>query len=220
MATATNNAANEKFANNSDGFLIGGGATERDLTVTGGNITITGANSNTYTFPSATSTLASLGLAETFSGIKTFSAAPVLNAKISTYNSVATAGGGIPAIYGAGRATAQAAANASVATYTNGAADGSFVVSANVLITASTTFSFTVTAAYTDEGNTSRTLTLSFSNVGGTIATTIANTGGAVPYEGVPMHIRCKASTAITIATTGTFTSVTYNVEGYITQLG
>jgi hypothetical protein len=72
--TAVNNAADQKFVNNADGFLVGGGTTERDLTVTGGNITITGANANTYTFPTSTSTLASLGLAETFSGAKTFSA--------------------------------------------------------------------------------------------------------------------------------------------------
>ena len=118
-----------------------------------------------------------------------------------------------------GRSTAQTAAVASVATTTLGGSDGSFVVSANVLVTTSTTHNFTVTCAYTDEGNTARTLTFNFSSLAGVIATTIINTGGAVPYEGVPMHIRCKASTAITIATTGTFTTVTYNVEGSIVQI-
>ena len=118
-----------------------------------------------------------------------------------------------------GRATAQTAAVTSVATFTLGAADASCEVSANVLVTTSTTHNFTVTCAYTDEGNTARTLTLSFSSLAGVIATTIINTGGAVPYEGIPMHIRCKASTAITIATTGTFTTVTYNVEGVIKQV-
>jgi len=73
---------------------------------------------------------------------------------------------------------------------------------------------------YTDEGNTSRTVTLNFSTIAGAITPTIANAGGAAPYEGVPLHIRCKASTAITIATTGTFTTVTYNCEAYITQIG
>jgi hypothetical protein len=142
--------------------------------------------------------------------------------KITSYGNataVATAGWGVPAIYSAGRATAQTAANASVATYTNGATDGSFEVSANVLVTASTTHNFTVTVAYTDEGNTARTLTLNFASLAGVLATAIINTGGTVPYEGVPMHIRCKASTAITVATTGTFTSVTYNVEGIIKQM-
>src|SRR3990167_6302910 len=114
-----------------------------------------------------------------------------------------------------GRATAQTAANASVATYTLGASDASYEVSANVLVTTATTHAFTVTCAYTDEGNTARTVTMTFGLVAGGVATTsIANANGAVPYMGVPLHIRCKASTAITIATTGTFTTVTYNVEG------
>jgi len=138
---------------------------------------------------------------------------------VSKYNNVTSAGWGIPGIYAAGRSTAQAAAVASVATYTVGAADGSFVVSANVLVTTATTHNFTVTCAYTDESNTARTLTLNFSDVAGTIATAIANAGGAVPYHGIPLHIRCKAATVITIATTGTFTTVTYNVEGIIQQV-
>lgn len=141
--------------------------------------------------------------------------------KTALYNNVATAGWGHPAIYAAGRVTAQSAANASIATYTLPAADGSFIVSANVLVTTATTHNFTVTCAYTDEGNTARTLTFTFSNVGGTLATSIINTGGTVPYEGVPLHIRCKASTAITIATAagGVYTSVAYNAEGIIQQV-
>lgn len=117
-----------------------------------------------------------------------------------------------------GRATGQTAAVASVSTYTVGGSDASFEVSANILITASSSFSFTVTCAYTDEGNTARTLTLTFFLVSGTFIVIATNTQGAVPYHGIPVHIRCKAGTSITIATTGTFTSVTYNVEGIIKQ--
>lgn len=118
------------------------------------------------------------------------------------------------------RSVAQTAAVANVVQWTVGASDGSFEISANVLITAATTHSFTVTCAYTDEGNTARTVTLNFSTVAGVISNAaITNVGGTVPYEGVPLHIRCKAATTITIATTGTFTSVTYNVEGRITQI-
>ncbi len=138
---------------------------------------------------------------------------------VAEYNNVATAGLGVPAIYKAGRSTGQTAAVASVSAYTNGAADGSYIVSANVNVTTSSAEAFTVTCAYTDEGNTSRTLTLNFSLLAGTIGTAINFANGAVPYEGLPMHIRCKASTAITIATTGTFTGATYNVEGIIRQL-
>lgn len=54
---ATNNSQNSQFANNADGYTLGGGTTSRNLTVTGGNVTLTGAGSNTYTMPSATDTL-------------------------------------------------------------------------------------------------------------------------------------------------------------------
>ena len=119
-----------------------------------------------------------------------------------------------------GRATAQTAANASVATLTVGSNDGTYEVSADVLVTTATTHAFTVTVAYTDEGNTARTVTMNFSLVaGGAFTTSIANANGAVPYMGMPIHIRCKAATTITIATTGTFTTVTYNVEGRIAQI-
>lgn len=120
---------------------------------------------------------------------------------------------------GYGRATAQAAAVASVTAYTVGTADSSFLVSGNVLVTAAVTASFTMTVNYTDESNTSRTLVLTFSNITGTLLSTITNVTGTGAYEGVPLHIRCKAATTITMATTGTFTSVTYNVEGAITKI-
>ena len=125
------------------------------------------------------------------------------------------------ALWGAiqARATAQTGANASVVTYTLPATDGSFVVSANVLVTASTTHSFSVNVAYTDEGNTARTQAMTFSNTAGGITATIANASGAIAYCGLPVHIRAKASTTVTVTTSGTFTSVTYNVEGQITQI-
>lgn len=135
------------------------------------------------------------------------------------YNNVTTAGWGVPAIYANGRSTAQTAAVASVATYTVGAADGSFEVSANVLVTASATNNFTVTVAYTDESNSAQTLTLTFSSTGGTLLTAITNVLGTGAYEGLVQRIRCKASTSITVATVGTFTSVTYNVEAGIKQV-
>lgn len=139
--------------------------------------------------------------------------------KVAIYNGVTTAGWGIPSIQAAARFAAQTAAKASVAAYTVGAADGTFEVSANVLVTTATTHNFTITVAYTDESNVARTLTLSFSQLTGTFLTAITNVTGAGPYEGVPLHIRAKASTSITIATTGTFTTVTYNVDGLIKQV-
>lgn len=123
----------------------------------------------------------------------------------------------VPSIVGNDRKTGLTASQA-LATYTVGASDASYEVSANVLVTTATLHSFTCTCTYTDEGNTSRTLTLNFSTIAGAITPTIANAGGALPYEGVPLHIRCKAGTTIIIATTGTFTTVTYNLEERIKQ--
>ena len=119
-------------------------------------------------------------------------------------------------VTGTGRSTAQTAAVASVATYTVGAADGSFIVSANANITTFVAGTFNVQVAYTDETNTAQTLNLTFSTLTGTLGIALAAAG---PFEGIPPHIRCKASTAITVKTAGTFTSLTYNVEGVITQI-
>lgn len=143
----------------------------------------------------------------------------VSTGKLTSYNGATTAGWGASVIQAAGRVTAQTAAAAAFSTYTVGAADGSFEISANVNVTASTTHSFTVTCTYTDEGNTARTFTMGFSQLSGAVlAATITNVTGAGPYESPIYHIRAKASTAITFATTGTFTSVTYNAEGIIKQ--
>lgn len=140
--------------------------------------------------------------------------------KVSKYNGKATTGWGVPAINGYARVTGKTAAS-TFSTYTVGAADGSFIVSANVLVTTATLHNFTVTCSYTDEGNTARVLTLQFSNLAGTFLTAIINTAGTVPYEGVALQIRCKASTAITIASAagGTYTTVVYNGEGSIVQI-
>ena len=142
-----------------------------------------------------------------------------LTAMVSTGASAAPTMQAVPVVQARARADAQTAAVTSVAAYTLGASDGTFLVSANVLVTTSTAYTFTVTVAYTDESNTARTLTLTFSQLNGTLLTSITNVTGPGPYEGLPMHIRCKASTAITIATTGTFTTITYNVEGLILQV-
>lgn len=56
---ATNNASDQNYANNADGFQIAGGTTARKLTVTGADMTLTGSGTNVFTFPSATGTLVS-----------------------------------------------------------------------------------------------------------------------------------------------------------------
>lgn len=123
----------------------------------------------------------------------------------------------LPQIFG--RSAAQTAAVAVVATYTVADADASFVVSANVQVTTSTLHNFVVQVDYTDETNTPRTLTLNLSQLTGAFITAITNVTGAGPYEGVSVHLRCKAATAITVKTAGTFTTVTYNVEAAIRKI-
>ena len=135
--------------------------------------------------------------------------------KMASYNGVATAGIGVTPVVSTPRSTGQTG-TVSLTAYTAPGADSSYEVSDNVNITTYSSGTFTVTCTYTDEGNTSRTLTLTHSNIAGTLATACAAAGA---FEGVPLHIRCKASTTITFATTGTFTSLTYNVEGTVIQL-
>lgn len=117
-----------------------------------------------------------------------------------------------------GRKTGQTAAQSNVFTYTNGTADASFIVSANVNVTTSTTHDFTVTVSYTDETTTARVLTLNFSLLDGTITADVDDANGAVPYSGFSVRIRAKAGTSITVATSGTFTTVVYNVEASLTN--
>ena len=142
---------------------------------------------------------------------------------ITTYKTVVTAGWGVGAIYGQGRVDATTDARAAAAAaYTVGAADGSFQVSGNVLVTTSTTHSFSLDVSYTDESSTARVLILPMAQLAGAFVAggLITNVTGAGPYESAVMQIRCKAATAITIrVSAGTFTTVVYNSEGLIQQV-
>lgn len=142
-----------------------------------------------------------------------------LSGVIGQYKFVSTAGLGVPAIYASGRQEAVSAAAASaIATYTP-TADGSFIVSGNVLVTTAGSIAATMTCAYTSEDGSSRTQTMPFTNLAGTSLTAIAFANGAVPYEGLPLRIRAKANTTITVQTAGTFTASVYNCEADIIQV-
>jgi len=116
-----------------------------------------------------------------------------------------------------GRATGQTAAVATVATLTVGAADASYMVSGNILVTTSSAENFSMSVDWTDEGNTARSTAIPLIRIatGGFTANTSSGFG-AVPYPSIELQIRCKASTSITIKTNGTFTGATYNVEASI----
>lgn len=140
--------------------------------------------------------------------------------KVTNYGTVNTAGNGLAAIVAQSRVTGQTGAKSSLVTFTP-SADGTFVIQANILVTTATNHSFTMTVTYTDEGNTARTVTMPFVLVASpsTITTSVVSANGAVPYMGLPLTIRAKASTAITAQTTGTFTSVVYNAEAVFSKL-
>lgn len=119
-----------------------------------------------------------------------------------------------------GRATGQTAANSSVATLTVGAADASYMISGNVLVTTSSSETFSLYVDWTDEGNTARSTAIPLIRIAtGGFTANVASSFGAVPYPSTHIQIRCKAATAITIKTSGTFTGCTYNVEGYIQKI-
>lgn len=65
-------AVNLDITNNPDGFDISGGTISRKLTVTGGDVAISGTGSATITFPTTSTTLAGLSIAQTFSAVQSF----------------------------------------------------------------------------------------------------------------------------------------------------
>ena len=71
---AKQSSVNLDITNNPDGFDISGGTTLRKLSVTGGNVTIAGSGSATVTFPTTSTTVAGLGIAQSFTALQTFSA--------------------------------------------------------------------------------------------------------------------------------------------------
>lgn len=142
----------------------------------------------------------------------------------TTYAGLTSVARGNPVIVGYGDTVAATnTGTASIATFTVGAADGSFEVGCNVQITTSTTHSFSCDVTYTDETNTGRTLVLPVAQLAGSFVTSglITNVTGVGPYEASTMTIRAKAATAITVRTSagGTFTGVVYNARGIIKQL-
>lgn len=140
--------------------------------------------------------------------------------KIISYNGVATTGWGSPAPYATGSVVgAVAAGNITNGAYTVGAADGDFLVSGNILVTAAIAVSTSLNVAYTDEGNTARTLIMPISGLAGSfVAGGLATSTG--PFESAVLQIRAKAGTTITFSVAaGTFTSVTYNARCCIQQI-
>lgn len=114
-----------------------------------------------------------------------------------------------------GNADAQSAANSSVVTFTspNDGVKHIFRVGAYTAITAISAGTLTVQFSFTDENNTAR--TLNFFPMGLTSASLTTTGFDSFP----PATIRCKDNTAVTIKTTFTGVSITYDVGGTIELL-
>ena len=76
---AKQNSVNLDITNNADGFSIAGGSTSRTLGVSGADITLVGSGTATLTFPTTSTTLAGLGITQTFTTLQTFSAGVTTN---------------------------------------------------------------------------------------------------------------------------------------------
>jgi hypothetical protein len=71
---AKQSSVNLDITNNPDGFDISGGTTVRKLGITGGDVTIAGSGSAVITFPTTSTTIAGLGITQSFSALQSFSA--------------------------------------------------------------------------------------------------------------------------------------------------
>ena len=133
---------------------------------------------------------------------------------VQYYNGVPTAGVGLPAIVAYGRVTGKTSGQNSIAVFTVGANDGTFLVSGNVNCTSYSSGNINIQVTYTDETNASDTVSLQGHFTSGYTV----NVSGTGAFECQPVQIRAKAGTSITVKTAGTFTA-TYNAEGAIRWL-
>jgi len=124
-----NNSVNLDITNNSDGFDISGGTTSRKLSVTGGDITLSGSGSATITFPTTSTTVAGLGIAQAFTATQSFAAG--ISVTGATFNSRAN--------FAAGLTTANLFVT-SGATFNSLANFAAGLTTANLFVTSGATF--------------------------------------------------------------------------------
>ena len=109
---AKQNSVNLDITNNADGFSIAGGSTSRTLGVSGADITLVGSGTATLTFPTSSTTIAGLGITQTFTALQTF------NAGISAPNIVTSVNGFVGAVQAVSSVNGETGSIIGVATYT------------------------------------------------------------------------------------------------------
>lgn len=159
----------------------------------------------------------------TFTGGDTLNATKIISSSLTASTPVFTNGSkqlisgsfAISQIVASTHLLAQSATVASVVTYTtpNDSTAHSFRVGAYTAITAISAGTLTVTVTFTDHNNSAQTIT--YFPMGLTSAG--LTTTGFTAFESA--NIRCKANTAITVVSTFTGVSITYDVGGIIESM-
>ena len=126
-----------------------------------------------------------------------------------------------PAIMVSSSATGLTAADTNRINYTPTAFAGIFRLSWDVDVRTSTTHNFTLVGGWKDASAAAISQTLGgFDKAGtGLVAGAITNVIGAGVYYGVCVFDIDSSATAITLSTSGTFTTVTYNIAAVLEQL-
>jgi hypothetical protein len=109
-------------------------------------------------------------------------------------------------------------------TYTTGGADETLEAGATVLATTSTNYSFQVQLDWTDQSGVARTSAMPLYNYTpgslGAAGQNLANANGPL-FHLLNMTIRAQSGTQVVMKTIGgTFTNVTYDIDGWLKKLG
>jgi hypothetical protein len=212
---AKQSSVNLDITNNPDGFDISGGTTLRKLSVTGGNVTIAGSGSATVTFPTTSTTVAGLGIAQSFTALQTFSAGISASGATFSGNIAAVAGTFTGTFSGttgsfSGLLTASAGISAAGATFS-----GDIAVQGGDITTSSATATvFNTTATTLSIGSAATTLTIGAASGVATIRNPTLNIGttAGLNYIGTPQG----ASSNLYIQPFGTLYLAPTTNAGYI----
>ena len=140
---------------------------------------------------------------------------------VSTYDQRSTTGNGVPAIFASYSTTGQTGAVSNAINYTPPSTAGTYRMGWSVDVTTATTLNFTIVATWKDASGNSISQTLGGFDKSGNalVAGAITNTIGTGVYYGSVVFSINNGGTAITLSTSGTFTSVVYNLTATLEQL-